>query len=81
MQHQADSSRYWYTTKRLGLGWRSPLIWQGWAIDSAIFVFFVAGASWFRTIQRVFLALSLAFGTLLLRAAIAHWKGEPADGR
>lgn len=74
-----DTTRYWYTAKLFGLGWRRALTWEGWAIDLGILVWFVAAAAWFRTTQHAFLALTLFFGPLAARAAIAHWKGEP-DG-
>jgi hypothetical protein len=71
--------RYWYSAKRWGIGWRTALTWEGWAIDLSIFVFFIAAGAWLRASQRPFLVLGLVFGPLLLRAALAHWKGEP-DG-
>ena len=72
-----DTPRYWYTAKRFGIGWRTALTWEGWTIDLALFALFVAAAPWFRSMQRPFLALTLLFGPLLARAAVAHFKGEP----
>jgi hypothetical protein len=74
-----DTTRYWYTAKRFGLGWRRALTWEAWAIDLGILALFIAAGPWFRATQRPFLALSLFFGPLLGRAAVARWKGEP-DG-
>ena len=76
-----DTPRYWYTAKRFGLGWRSALTWEAWAIDLSIFAFFVIAGPWFRSTQRPLLALSLLFGPVLARALVAHWKGEPGDQR
>ncbi len=75
------TSRYWYTAKRFGVGWRTALTWEAWALDLGIVAFFVATGPWLRALQRPFLALSLVSGPLLLRAAVAHWKGEPEGWR
>ena len=55
------------------------MTWEGWVTDLTLVAFFFAAGPWFRSTQRAFLALGLLFGTLFLRAVIAHWKGEP-DG-
>jgi len=75
------TSRYWYTAKRFGVGWRTALTWEAWALDLGIVAFFAATGPWLRALQRPFLALGLVFGPLLLRAAVAHWKGEPEGWR
>ena len=73
-----DSSHYWYSAKRLGLGWRTALTWEGWAIDLGICAFFVCASPWFRTTRHGFLALALFLGPILMRALVAHFKGEPS---
>jgi len=77
----SDPPNYWYSAKRLGLGWRTPLTWEGWTIDLGIMVFFVCESPWFRTTRHGFLALTLLFVPLLMRAVVAHLKGEPDRGR
>jgi hypothetical protein len=58
-----------------------PVSWEGWAIDLGIVAVLLGGGPWVRTTQHIFLALSFVFVPLLLRAAVAHWKGEPDDWR
>ena len=70
---------YWYTAKRFGVGWRTALTWQGWAIDLGILALFIVAGSWFRSLDHPSLQLTVLFGVLLVRAAVAHWKGEPGS--
>ena len=76
-----DLSKYRYSAKRFGLGWRTPLTWEGWAIDLSIVAFFFCASPWFRTTRHGFLALACLFVPLLMRGVVAHLKGEPDGGR
>ena len=76
-----EAPPYWYSVKRFRLGGRTALTWQAWAIDLGIVALFFVAGPWFRSSQRPVLQLSVFFGILLARAAIAHWKGEPDNWR
>jgi len=69
---------YWYSAKHVWRG-RSAIAWQGWTIDVGIAVLFIVAGPWFRSPRHPVLQLSVFFGVLFLRAAIARWKGEPDE--
>jgi len=69
--------RYWFSAKRYGLGWRTPLTWEGWVVDLLWIAAMLAAAPWMRTRQHPGRQLAFLFGVIALFVAIRHWKGEP----
>jgi hypothetical protein len=72
-----DTPRYWFSAKRFGLGWRTPLTWEGWVVDVVWFVTFVAISPYASANQHPVQSLGLVFGLLAVFISIGHWKGEP----
>jgi hypothetical protein len=72
-----ESSRYWFSAKRFGLGWRTPLTWQGWAVDLGFLALIVATSPWFRGGSHPLLQIGSVFCLLALLVTIRHFKGEP----
>jgi hypothetical protein len=72
-----DTPRYWFSAKRWGLGWRTPLTWEGWTVDAVWFVTFIAISPYAKERQHPLQTLGLVVGLLAVFISIRHWKGEP----
>lgn len=76
-----EEPKYWFPAKRHGLGWRSPVTWQGWAVLVGYLILMVGGIPTIdaRFGGRAYLAY-LAVLTVVL-ALICWRKGEPLRWR
>lgn len=69
--------RYWFSAKRYGLGWRTPLTWEGWAVDIAWLASCFAMAPYARSLEHPLRSLGLVFAVFAFFISIRHWRGEP----
>lgn len=70
--------RYWFKAKASGLGWSTPLTWQGWLVYTAMFAamlyFFVSGKDLGEKLLGVWIPI--------LACLPIFWAfGEPLSGR
>jgi hypothetical protein len=74
-----DTPRYWFSAKRFGLGWRTPLTWEGWAVDLTWLASCIAIARYLRSPDHPLRSLGLFFSLIAFFVCVRHWKGEPGQ--
>ncbi len=68
----SEPKKIWFTAKRYGWGWGSPICWQGWVVYGLFFAALIACAILFPPKQYIFCAVGLA----IVMIAVCWIKGE-----
>ena len=74
----SEPRTYWFKAKASGLGWSTPLTWQGWVVYLAMF----GAIAYFQVFGRSVGERMLgAWVPILVCLPVFWWFGEPLPGR
>ena len=71
-----DRSRYWFGTK-IGLGYRPPLNWRGWAAYAVWMTVWLAATPFINSHEHPLPSLGFFFGWIAVLLGVIKWKCEP----